>query len=246
MKKEVWHGPNTARFIYLSYKDTPYFSLIIFSFLLLISLLLILNIVIPQTQNWFSLREEAIATQARVDTLKKNISYMSGINKTSLENNRQTVIRALPVEKDFESIINAVTASSALSGVSIDDFSFALGPIASSSGAMLKKNNGLDMITITLSLGGNIGNIKNFIAGIEEKMPISEIVSAETGKDGTTISLLFYSKPYRPVNILYTDPIQPVSAANTTLLGKLSSWSKGIMSSSEETPPAPSADIPLF
>lgn len=245
MKKEVWHGQNTAKFIYFSYKDSPYYPLLILGFWLAASFILVVNIALPQAQNWFSIREEALATRQRIAIMNSNLTFMSNLNKTVLENNRQTVVRALPVEKDFENIINAVAESSVLSEVVVDDFNFALGPIASSSADSMKINNGMDVISVNLSLDGGIDNIKKFITEIEQKMPLCEITSVDTGRGGTSINISFYSKTYRSLKIPYDEPINPVSAANGTMLGTLSGWKTGMGNSTEQNSP-PSSSIPLF
>ena len=248
MKKDVWRGQNSVRFIYYTYKDTSYFSFLVFAVTILVVLLIILNIIIPQFQNWFSIQDESIATRDRVAILNSNISLMSSLNKDTLENKRKLVLAALPAEKDFGEIINAVSVSSLRSGVSVDDFAFGLGPIASTSGIKAKGGTDIDSIALTLMIKGNIDSVKSFIKEMQEKVPLSEVVSVDSGSGGgtTTLSYLFYSKIYRPLKAPIDQPIPPISTDNTAMLNTLSKWNSDIGTSLDQSPPPPSSSVPLF
>ncbi len=236
MRSETWLRHNNARFIYFSYKDSPYYSFLILIIIISVSIVLIFNILMPQANSWFSIRDESIATQQRISIITGNIDYMSKLNKTALENNRQTVIRALPVEKDFADIINAVGVSAVRSGISVNDFTFALGSVPTASS---------ETIMLELSLNGSIDGIKTFIKEIGEKLPLSEVDAVDTTNTTTAISLKFHSKSYRPLKIRDEEPIRPVSAENGTILGTLSTWSSNTSSDPLALPP-PSSSIPLF
>lgn len=245
MNKEGWRGQNSVRFIYYTYKDSSYFSLLLVSITLLVVIFLIFQVIIPQFENWFSIRNEAIARQETIAVLNNNISFISNMSKTELEAKRQTVIQALPVEKDFARIINAVNVSAAKSEVSVDDFAFGLGSISSTSATLAKKLNEPDSIELTLSLKGGIDNIKNFLKEINSKLPLSQVVSVDTGESATTLTMLFYSKPFHAPNVRDDQPIAPISSVNTTLLNTLSKWKTDTDSSFENTPER-SSSTPLF
>jgi Tfp pilus assembly protein PilO len=249
MKREVWRGQNSLRFFYYRYKDSPYYSLIILFVVICVCFILILNIIIPQIYNWFSVRDEIIATQGRINTIHRNLDYMSlQVNKTTLENNRQLALRALPVDKDFGDIINAVAISAVKAGVSVDDFSFTPGQISKSDVNSTKSGLNLSNIKVTLSLTGGVKETGKFIAEINEKLPVNEIENVDTSNGRSTISIIFYSKPYKASAIQFDQPIKIISAENGKLLGTLSEWNANMNSLSGENqpPPASSEAVPLF
>jgi Tfp pilus assembly protein PilO len=248
MKKEVWRGQNSIRFLYLRYKDSPYYSLLVLIFVLLICFLLVFQIIVPQVNNWFSIRDEAIAMRQKIAVLRSNFTFISSLNKLTLENNRQTMIRALPAEKDFADIINAVAVTAVRSGVSVDDFSFNLGRISSTSADLVKSGEDLSSINLSLSLSGGVDRVKKFITEIGEKLPLSEVVSVDTSNSATSLSLLFYSKPYHLQNVPDEEPVRTISAENGSILGTLSNWSSSMNTAIEENPqpPASSSGMPLF
>jgi len=244
MKKEVWRGQNSVRFIYFRYKDSPYFSWLILSIIFLVCFILIFQVIIPHAQSLFFIREEAEETRQKIDIIGKNKVFMSALNKSVVEGNRKLAIRALPVDKDFGGIINAVVIAAVKSGVSIDDFSFNLGLVSSPS-AETKNSRASDPTTkLSLSLSGNINKLKSFITEISEKLPISEIESVEASNGGTYLSLSFHSKPYIAPRVSEDEPVRSLSAENSSLFNKLSQWDAASYDTQETQ--APSASVPLF
>jgi len=170
---------------------------------------------------------------------------MTRINKTALEDSRKTVVRALPVEKDFGAILNAISVSSARAGVSVDDYAFGIGPISSSSADKIKNASGLDTTSLSISLQGSIDGVLVFIKELQEKMPLSEVESIETSQATTTIALLFYSKHYKAMNIADDQPINPISAVNGQMINTLTKWQIQSGAGSDEVPQR-SSSVPLF
>ncbi len=247
MKKDAWLGHSSAKFVYYSHKDSPYFLLLVFTLIFSVCIVLIFNVIIPQAESWFSIRDESLATQGRINIIRSNTKFISiGLDKGALESDRESLISALPVEKDFASIIRAVTLSSAKAGISVDDFAFGIGSIASSSAQ--KSNStitGVDAITLSLSMKGSTDGIIAFIKEVGEKLPLSEVDTVEAGENSTTLSLIFFSKPYEAAEIQLDEPILPVSAENSTLLSEISKWNTGETDVFEEVPER-SSDVPLF
>ena len=252
MKREVWRGQNSIRFIYYQYKDSPYYSFLILFIVICVCLILIFNIIIPQVYNWFSIRDETIATQGRVNTLRHNLDFISlQVNKTTLENNRQLALRALPVDYDFGDIINAVAISAVKAGVSVDDFNFSPGQVSKASANSAKagrSGSNLSEIKVNLSLTGGVKEVKKFIAEINEKLPIDEIENIDISNGRSTISLIFFSKPYKASIIRYDEPIKLISSENGNLLGTLSEWNLNMnaLSVGDQLPQASSEAVPLF
>ena len=119
MDKDVYWGKKSLRFWYLRYKDSPYYSLgwIIISFMT--CFVLITYFVLPQLQSWFSIREEVIATRARITNINNNITYMSSLDRSVLNKQLEVAVTALPAEKNFDAILNAVSDASLEAGVSL-------------------------------------------------------------------------------------------------------------------------------
>lgn len=247
IKKEVWRGQDSLRFIYFRYKDSPYFSLLILSVSFLGCIILIFQAIIPQAQSWFSIRNEEEATRRKIAIIRGNANLMLNLNKNVLEGNRQLAIHALPVEKDFGAIINAVVTAAARSGVSIDDFSFSLGLVSSPSAQSKINPEANDpRVGLFLYLTGGIDRVKSFISEISEKLPLSEIEKMDVNKEGMYVALYFYSKSYVLPRVSLDEPIRPLTPENNRVFSNLSKWQADSFYGENDQGQTPPSAVPLF
>lgn len=249
MIKDTWRGKSTARFIYYSYKDSPYYSVLVLSVLFSICLVLFFQVVMPQFESWFSIRDESLATRQRIDIIEGNVSFVKNLDQNILEEQRELTLRALPTQKDFGAIIDAVSASSIKSGVSVDDFSFGLGSIATGSAKKKdtgKKHSDYEMTSLTLSIEGSVENVKSFVKEISEKLPISNVQSVDYKNEKSTIVLVFYSKLFSPPKVKAEEPLLPISAEDSEVINKLSAWYESAQNDASKVPPARSDSVPIF
>src|SRR5580698_4987528 len=127
MKKSLWIGKKGFRYWYYNFRDSEYYSISLIGLVIIVSIYLLFNVIIPETSQWFSIRREVVATRQNIAVLQQNINYMNNLNKNVLNSQLQTVSTALPPEKNFTSMLNAITGAAATSGVSLNDYSFAVG-----------------------------------------------------------------------------------------------------------------------
>lgn len=245
MSKNSLMGQNNLRFLYYRYKDSPYYSFGVAVIILSVSLILFFQIIIPQIENWFSIRNEVIATRARIDTINNNINFMKNIDKAVLNKQVSVMSDALPTEKDFGPIINALSESAVQSGVALDDFQFQVGDTSSSSG---KLNNtaqkDLSAIKLTFVLTGDASGIGLFLKEIEEKLPLSEVESVEGDSLSTTVKIQFYQKEFPKIIFKDDQPLPQLSKKQLELINKLSGWQ--IVQSQESQETSSESGIPLF
>lgn len=62
-----WIGKKGFRYWYYRFRDSQYYALSIAGITILVCTLLVFNVIIPEIANWFSIRQEVIATQAKID-----------------------------------------------------------------------------------------------------------------------------------------------------------------------------------
>jgi len=234
---------NSLFFYYNRFKDSPYYSLSLIVGVVSISLILIFQLIIPQLESWFSIRDEVIATSARISTINQNINFMNNVDKSRLNNELQVSTNALPTEKDLGAILGALSDSALLAGVSFDDFSFQLGTIASGSGQNDDKPSVKDLSTIKLTvvISGSVDGIGKFLKQINEKLPLSEIVSVDGDPEATSVTLQFYQKQFPNIKFQDDRPLTSLSDADVALLQKLSKWQTSSLKA-----PAASSSVPLF
>lgn len=211
----------TFRILYFRYKDTPWYSLSIVIFLLLISMVLIGRIIFPQMQNWLSIQEEVAAAKSRIAILKNNEQQLLGTNESILNTQLQTVTSALPVEKDFAGVIRAISAAGANSGVAFNDYSFIVGNLSTESAELIPET----YLDISISIQGDIENVNKFMTEIYQKVPLVEILSINFSANTASMKLRFYYKviPEKvPVN--YDKPIGQIEGDKAKLMQTLKAW----------------------
>ena len=248
MNDDVWIGKKNLRFWYYRYKDSPYFSFSIIGITIVVCLILIVQIIIPQLQTWFSIRDEVVATRERISVLRNNLAFMGSLDRTLLNTQLETATAALPPQKDFSAILNAIFESALQSGVSLGDFSFNVGNVSAAAagkpGDASQKD--LSSIEVTLVLSSNLDGAKRFLTKIKEKLPLSEVVKLEGNLQSTTVTIRFFQKPFAKIVYQDTQPLPPVSSVNQQLLQQLSGW-KVSTQQNFALPSGTSAErIPLF
>lgn len=247
MKKDVQFGQNSLRFLYLRYKDSPYYAFGIISVTVIVCLILVVTIVIPQLTSWFSLREEAIQMGEKIAVINRNINYMKNVDRAVLNSQMQVATAAIPPEKDFASILNALTDSSIRSGVSLDDYAFQVGNISSASAK--PENvvpNGLPSLKLTVSVTGTVDKVILFLKNLQEKLPLSQVTDIDGTGQSVTINMEFYYKPLSETKYKDDEPITPVGDAQRQLIDSLSVWQRSTTVPPVIIPEGSSSAMPLF
>jgi hypothetical protein len=249
MYKRVFFGQKSLRFWYYRYKDSPYYAIGVVAVLSTIAMCLLFLFVIPQFQTWFSVREEVTATQARVAALRSNTNFMSSLDRANLQKQLATAMNALPSEKNFDLILNSVSYAARSSGVSLGEFAFQVGDIASTSaakGQVITDAKGLSSVKLTIGIVGSITQIQRFLQSLQKSVPLSEVEQIEGNKDTTTVTVVFYQKALPKLQIQPDQPLVPVSSADTALLnGDLSAWQLPVLPETS-IPPGTGSAVPLF
>lgn len=223
--------------LYYRYKDTPLFAASISILLLLVSFVLFLKVILPQLQNWFSIRDEVAASRQRIKTLTDNQLYITSVNTTDLDTNFKIAASALPFEKDYTGILNAINAATITTGATLDDYSLKVGNLSTKS-AQLKGENS---ISLELSIQGSLDVLVAFLDEIYRKVPLAEVVDVQYNEGNSTIGLLFYYDilPGQQ-QVKFTQPLVPLSADNMSLLSELETWKETVESPS--APPTEASD----
>lgn len=237
---------NSFYFYYYRFKDSPYYSLTLVVGVVLVCLVLIFQVIVPQLQSWFSIRDEVMATTDRINTINQNINFMNNVDKSKLNNDLKVATNALPSEKDLGAILQALSEASVKSGVSFDDFTFQVGNIGSGSATIDEKPSvkELSAIKLTVIVSGSVESVQQFLKAINEKLPLSEIVSVDGDPQATSITLQFYQKQFPSLTIRDDRPLTGLSDKDVALLQKLSKWQTMPVKDAIQT--ATSSGVPLF
>lgn len=214
--------PKSLTFLYFRYKDSPVFALSLVGIALMVSLILVLKILLPQLNDWFSIQQEVNATRQQIQTLNNNIDFIGSYNDTTLDQSLQTVSTALPSEKNFIGILNAISDSAVKSNVLVNDYTFNLGVISGSQLGVVSQAVSPTQITIVVE--GGLSDVTFFIKQIEEKTPLAKVESLSFSHESATLILTYYYKPFPNISYDDTAALHPFPQSTTDLIKQLDSW----------------------
>jgi len=227
----------TLKLYYHRFKDSQWYSVTIFSSVIFVCLLLLWLVIVPQLNQWFSIQNEIAKTKTRITAIKGNISFLSNMNETSLNNDVSITASAIPFEIDYAGILQAISSSAVVSGVSLSDFSFQVGQLTT----LAKTKSGFNPVKLTIFVSGPIDNVKSFIAEINQKLPLSEVTEWQGSEEKSTIIIMFVHKQEPKIVLQDTVPLNPVSSSNRNLINTLSTWRVALPSIDDSEPASGSA-----
>lgn len=211
---------NNLLILYRHYKDYLLPLVII-----LACILVVLWVVIPQFQQYLSLQQQLKTEMQKLDILKNNYNFLSNLDDSKTNADFNALTLALPSEKDFAGIMNAVSYASGKTGVAVGNFSFSVGSL---SGGDTEGASAYPSISIDINLIGNTQAIIQFVQELYKTAPASEVTSIRTSGNSGAITVLFYYKqfPQQPADNLA--PITVLSARDTALIKTVSTWNNSL------------------
>ncbi|MDO8583022.1 MAG: hypothetical protein Q7R51_00645 [bacterium] len=186
---------------------------------MLVSIILLFQFVIPQFQALFSAGEQAKNMSLKLGSLKQNLNILTNASDDSLDSQLRIVSLALPSEKDFSGILNAIYFSAQKAGVALGPFSIQIGNLSNSENAGKSPT-----ISLTLPINSDTAGVNNFVAAISKTLPLSDVTLIKIGEVTSTVNLVFY---YKPLNVLSNSEdvrLSPVSQKGLSLIDKLATF----------------------
>ncbi len=209
------------RLFYFKYKDSPEFSIVGVSLLLIIGVIIVWKGIMPQTHDWFSVQDEIKATKERIAQLQANQSLINGISQTKLNKDYSIVATALPYQKDYAGMIESIDGATSVSNMERNDYSIEVGNLSTKSAQLSPQTT----ITVKVSLQGDAIKLQKFLDELTKELPLSEVVSIEYNDQATNIEVNFFYKYLSPnTTFPYTDPIKTLNQSNQKLLTDLTKW----------------------
>lgn len=185
---------------------------------------LFLQVTYPLFTEYKTMEELRSAEEQKLSTLKNNHSVLLSADEVTLDSQLAIATDALPVGKDFASILNAISISARNAGVVLGDYEFQVGDLS-------KDNPSVKYPTLELALivSGNVTSIINFMDEVYKSLPLAEIINTEMNNNRSVITVVFYYKPL-PGTPPVASPIQSLTPKNLTTLSTISTWNNGRLS----------------
>lgn len=206
---------STLKILY--YKNKEYFLPF---FVILVNIFIFLIFLLPQIQELSQLRNNENVLKLHVEELNSKIALLSSLDKEKLNSDLDVALSALPMEKDYASILYGISRASERAGVTLQDYNFSVGDLSTSSAQQVSR---LPKISINLSVIGDINRTKQFIKNLYETFPISSIVSVQLTNSSSSLVVDFYFKLSPYTNFNMTMPLKELSSSEKAILETINS-----------------------
>lgn len=184
-----------------------------------VCLILCWVVVLPQVQNWFSMRGDIETDTAKVATLQQNINAVTLIDDTKLDGLLKVASNALPVDKDFASIVTAISDAAGRSGTALGDYNFQIGDIAGTDSTVKGQQLPLQL---SITLKGTMDDTQRFMQQLKRELPLSDVISVAANTNQTvTVIAVFYYAPLPKITFNDTAPLKIFTAKEEQLLTSL-------------------------
>lgn len=227
----------TLSIIYKKYKEH-----IIYLAIIVVCILIFVFLTIPKISQIGIISQERKAEEEKLKILKNNVSILQNTDDSLLESQVQAVSSALPENKDFEGILNAISLASSKSGASLSDYDFGVGELSDQTTPTV----GYPYIKLTLNIKANQAQTISFLKNISETVPLSQVSSITEILGSTSVEMFFYYKASIPDDLSKSVALNNMSESDRDLISTLSMWGNytpGIISdnsaSSSSSAPSP-------
>lgn len=187
--------------------------------IMLVSIMLFFQFVIPQVSLLLKTRKEAKESSLRLETLKENLDVLINVNEETLDSQLKILNLALPLNKDFIGILNSVYLTAQKAGVNPGSFSLKIGDISKS-----ENDDNFPVIKLSVPINAGVTEINNFVTAISKTVPLAEAYLVKAGNISSMVSLSFYYKPLGASNYSWDAHISPISQKGLTLVNQLSGF----------------------
>jgi len=208
---------NTLRFLFERYKDYLFPFVVI-----LASIFLFIRVVLPSFFGMFEALEKQQTELLTLSNMENKLSLLKGIDESTLDSHLKVVSKALPIDKDFEGLLNAISDASGKSVVSIAGFKFTVGKL-SGEDEQVGVENPFPTLDIELNINGTPAEANDFIGKLNKTLPLSQINVISINEELSNIKINFYYKRLTRSSPDDSLPLSAVSDSGLSLINKLSS-----------------------
>lgn len=215
MNKKTNIDINTVKLLY--HNNRNYILPIV---VILVSLFLFIKFIIPQMVALSETQELIKTENEKLEILRNNLNLLSNANEQTLDSQLAVTTEALPTNKDFAGILNAVSLAANRTGVFLGDFEFQVGDV-SKDNPQIPLSPSLELV---LTVRGGVKPTLNFINELYRSVPVSEVLTLEINDTVALLTTSFYYKTYPKTGFSYNVPLKPLSKRSLDTINEISSW----------------------
>jgi hypothetical protein len=162
-----------------------------------IAIVLAAAFLLPLVQQVISMQDELRAKQERIRILSTNLDTLTALDANELDRFVLLARNALPEEKDYVGILDAISDASVVSSVSVGDYDIQVGDIRQSTGDQ-------KTLQISLNISGNVTSIAAFTSNLQKRLPLADVIEVRMNNQTTAnVVVQFF---FAPIGRLSNDP----------------------------------------
>ncbi|TXG76510.1 hypothetical protein E6Q11_04595 [Candidatus Dojkabacteria bacterium] len=215
LNKEV--SRESVRAYYEDHKEYLYPSLAIVA-----SFFLFLFVLLPQILLFPKTRSEVNTEEKKLDSFVAAQNFASSVNSANLNNDLLLSTKALPTEKDYTSMINAVSSAADDSGTVIESYRFLIGGGTLSKTALA--SGSIPVVILRVNVNGTNEQVVNFMKSLYQTTPVSEISSVAYSVGSAQLTINFFYKPLPSADINSSELIRDKNSEEKGTFENISSW----------------------
>jgi hypothetical protein len=227
----------------LSFNQTlrNYQGFFIWTIIIFISGVAIIKGIIPGVNAVQKFYDDNKVLAAENEQTKKRLQILENLDENVLSDQINTLISAIPADKNLATIFSTVEYVSSVSGVTVTNFSIqSVGTISTASAVASSTNNLLkqNMLESKVSIEGTIDQVKNFldtIINVRRLMNISQI-TVDIGKTGLAQGSFVLQSFFAPLPKTLgkpTDPLTALSGKDEELMQKISAYPSALQNANQ-------------
>lgn len=197
-------------------RNKPYMLPIV---IIVVCIFLFLQFIIPQFKDLLIAQNEGREASSRLQKLKENLNVLINTNEDSLDSQLKILNLALPPNKDFTGILNAIYFASQKTGVGLGSFSLQIGDLSKA-----EKEDKFPTINLSVPLNADVHGVNSFVETINRTLPLSEAILIKIGDRTSIVSLRFYYKLLNVSNFSQDSSVIPLSQKAVLLINELSGF----------------------
>lgn len=185
---------------------------------IIVCFFLLVLVTIPQIGFLSGRQREISLEKIKLATLNNNLNILSNLDDSTLNSQFELAVSALPIEKDFESVLNAINLAASKTGIFLGDFEFQVGDLSKISPGKIAPS-----LQLTLLINGGVSGAVSFVNELYRSLPLSEVSNIQVSNKNSTVLINFYYKPFAGVSD-NTLPLSKISKPQSDTLKEISSW----------------------
>lgn len=189
-----------------------------------ISFILFFVFILPQVLSFPSKKTSRDQEVVRLNEIKVAKLLLAGVNERALDTQIELATNALPSEKDYGAILNAITKAANLSNSQLDGYGFFGSSTAQPAAAKNKTPN----LTFKISINGDPKQVVKFVNELYKTSPVAGLTNIEYGGGITELTVEFYYKAFAPE--VTSSEILPreLTVKEKETLEKISDWNQAV------------------